>query len=1050
MKKGLLTVLLASLVLVGCQNYDDQFDDLNAQISALKSQVDGLSSLSGQVSSLSGTISGLQAGVSAAQAAATAAGASADAATAAGNAATAAATAAGTAATAAGTEATAATAAANAATAAVNGISATDLSGLEASLAKLASDLAAVQASLATAATAAAVTTLQAEIDAIELDLDSLLATSNIYTGTLIISSATQLDVAAALGNKVNIINGGLTISPTTTMDMVKLQTVIDRVFTVNGAVAYTAASASATMPTFQKMVSAGNITVKASGDIRFDKLITAGDITLNDTWESKVGVIHFGAMTTAGTLTTGSTAHTVDFNQATEVHLTALPYYNGSTATQALTIKTKKGSVVDLSALDDVTAAGTASNLTLTLDGPASFTSTNLKSYSGELDFTNVATVNVSGFSGNIDVNAGVENLTITGGVQISIDGATDLETATINVINDDDPLDTASDNLKQARMQLDAVNLSFVSSDLTTVAISGKLNNVTFDGDTSTLTEVTSITISAAMNDLDIDNLDDLTTLNVTGASIHNVTIEDSAKIGTVNLNHTYNSAYSGGAAAHTSSNLTVKNNAELTSLTYKGSKVKTLTVTGNDKLTTVDFTGLTTVGAAADVDIWDNDLTASRSEDTTDGTAAGSDVTLDGVGADTADKGTYTTTSGMATLKTYLDAVRDQAAAAANVYFDTVTLSGSSESGTFVEANSGAAITYTSNTATNVTAVLYKVKEGSDGTATKVAQKAKRGFLVKSLDAGGAIQFTVNGVPLFDTTTNGTGTVLDINGQNKDLDVAAVNSAINTTRATNANVTLLAKRGGQSTGIVTLKQYTSGGVTTSILGQKYTTGAAANAAVSTTNYGIGTDELFKLTVGTNSVTASVGDYSTTATTLNGIASLMELAWAGKYGYNGTASASALATVTTADGGVINITMLQEDSAGYLETLDFSVTPGSAATGLDTSTNGLNVDYTIGATNLESDDKTQDTSIIVTIESTVGGVDENTISSLTTSTSDASSTTIVEMTTDYTVNTAWSAGTYESAQVERIDVRSAEDTVGGTANTAAILWSRTHWLGS
>ena len=73
MKKGLLTVLAASLVFVGCQNYDDQFDDLNAQISALKSQVDGLSSLSGQVASLSGTISGLQAGVSAAQAAASSA-----------------------------------------------------------------------------------------------------------------------------------------------------------------------------------------------------------------------------------------------------------------------------------------------------------------------------------------------------------------------------------------------------------------------------------------------------------------------------------------------------------------------------------------------------------------------------------------------------------------------------------------------------------------------------------------------------------------------------------------------------------------------------------------------------------------------------------------------------------------------------------------------------------------------------------------------------------------------------------------------------------------
>ena len=36
MKKGLLTLLAASLVFVGCQNYDDQVDDLNAQISSLK------------------------------------------------------------------------------------------------------------------------------------------------------------------------------------------------------------------------------------------------------------------------------------------------------------------------------------------------------------------------------------------------------------------------------------------------------------------------------------------------------------------------------------------------------------------------------------------------------------------------------------------------------------------------------------------------------------------------------------------------------------------------------------------------------------------------------------------------------------------------------------------------------------------------------------------------------------------------------------------------------------------------------------------------------
>ena len=35
MKKGLLTLLAASLLFVGCQNYDDQFDSLNDKIVAL-------------------------------------------------------------------------------------------------------------------------------------------------------------------------------------------------------------------------------------------------------------------------------------------------------------------------------------------------------------------------------------------------------------------------------------------------------------------------------------------------------------------------------------------------------------------------------------------------------------------------------------------------------------------------------------------------------------------------------------------------------------------------------------------------------------------------------------------------------------------------------------------------------------------------------------------------------------------------------------------------------------------------------------------------------
>ena len=42
MKKSLLGLLALALAVVGCQNYDDQFDDLNTKIAALSSEVSEL------------------------------------------------------------------------------------------------------------------------------------------------------------------------------------------------------------------------------------------------------------------------------------------------------------------------------------------------------------------------------------------------------------------------------------------------------------------------------------------------------------------------------------------------------------------------------------------------------------------------------------------------------------------------------------------------------------------------------------------------------------------------------------------------------------------------------------------------------------------------------------------------------------------------------------------------------------------------------------------------------------------------------------------------
>lgn len=60
MKKSLLSLLAIALAAVGCQNYDDQFDDLNSQIAALSSQVAGLAQVQSDLASLAGTVSSLQ------------------------------------------------------------------------------------------------------------------------------------------------------------------------------------------------------------------------------------------------------------------------------------------------------------------------------------------------------------------------------------------------------------------------------------------------------------------------------------------------------------------------------------------------------------------------------------------------------------------------------------------------------------------------------------------------------------------------------------------------------------------------------------------------------------------------------------------------------------------------------------------------------------------------------------------------------------------------------------------------------------------------------
>ena len=996
MKKGLLTLLAASLVFVGCQNYDDQFDDLNAQISALKSQVDGLSSLSGQVSALSGTIAGLQSGIAAAA-------------------------------------------------------SSSDLSALSTSLTALAADVEAVQAAIANAATAAAVTSLQAELDAIEADLDDLLVSNNVYSTAITITDAASMASALALGNKVALMNAAVSITDAATVADADIQTFIDRIKTMNAAFTYDSGSATGFVPTFDQMVSAKAITLTTAGDISFKGLKSATTIQINDDYETKITSVDFGAMTALTNFNDdGTTANKINLTSATNIDLASLTRHT-STSALPFTIITKKGSTVDISAFDDVSTAGVQEDLYMELNGPASITLSNI--YDGDIGLTNVATASVSNFIGTLDVNAGVETLTVVDGVNVDMAGSSDLKTATLDFAYDSDTALTAAQAAVAAAgysstytEDLDDGTIDF--SDLESLTITGELMDLYVDG-----TQLESLSIDATMHDLTITGATDLTSLTVaSGSKIGNITLTGTTNLAVADFNHTSNLTDTD-ATAQKSVTFSATNNTGLTKLHSTGDDVDTLTITGNTALAELDFTGLADDGAETTptpgVTIWGNALVAVSAANTSDGETDKADGLATDLGS--FDDGT----SGMDTLKTYLTHIAATSGSTAFVTFDTLSTETDTETtGTttttlnVTDAGDGS----TTNEAT-VLKMTPAVANTADGAKSAIA--AIKGYIVGASTT--AIKFNtpseVATLPASAYTLLG----------NNAIDAQNIASTANKAIATALGITLDAYNKGNSYATVSLVVNENTNV--SVQGERYTTAAAATAASTTTRgsdgafvHSVGLSDTVTLTVGSNSVTTSLNasyssgalGYSGTATTVAAIETAIKAAWSKKYGTTGTASAAAIATLTGTDDGVIQIVMLQVDSAGHDKAVSFSVSDGGTAVSSHTASN---LDYVIGATLDTGDNSTIATStkagIIIKMTSNDAGTNLNKVSAIVDGSTGAS---LTALTTDYTTNTDWAKkGLATGTTVERTDVRSAEDAVAAATSNAvaAVLFTRVGWLG-
>jgi hypothetical protein len=211
------------------------------------------------------------------------------------------------------------------------------------------------------------------------------------------------------------------------------------------------------------------------------ENLVSATVVSLTD--DSTADVVHLGSLTTVTSLSDGSGAGTFEFDKASELHLTSLPRYNGS----SLSLKVKRGGVIAMPALKDVDAAGDDKVLDLTIDGPASI---EMSAFSGDkagsdLTLKNIVSAIVTDYDGKVTLGARVENFTSNGLVDWDVSAAADL--VSVNVTGILDPNATTAD------VAGPDVTLSS-KSDLEYVTVAGTVNKVSLSSNGN----LASVTIS------------------------------------------------------------------------------------------------------------------------------------------------------------------------------------------------------------------------------------------------------------------------------------------------------------------------------------------------------------------------------------------------------------------------------------------------------------------------------------------------------------------------------------------------------------------------
>ena len=554
MKKGLLSILAASLLVVGCQDYDDQFEKLNSDIAALTASVAGLSQVQSDLTSLAGTVSSLAT--------------------------------------------------------TVNGLGSQIDTAVADGLADITADVEAIEAAVANVASSDEVAAISDAVETAQTDLDELLTNSNFYTGDLTINSPATLAFAETLGEKLAIINGTVSITLSPLMDATKAQAVVDNIGTVVGDFGFSATTSAVTALTFDNIVGTADLSVDQAGPYSFAGLTSAGAITLGTSSAAKVTVVNLEALTTVTSIQTGTATHTISFAKATNIHLTALTRYGA-----ALTLLGDDDSTILIDNLTSTDANGLESSLALSITGATSvdfskitkgsITAVDVAAVTGGADFdgnislTNVTKAVIPNYTGTLTVNDTnkLEYLHVIGALPtrtvaattypvLDTTGQTALSTLIVDGTLGDVTISTNTDlETLTFTANVDALTISG-ASNLASAELAGKAKSIDVNGngDLETLTVTTALqtakinAAAATSASLSVTGNTDLEKITSSYNTLGSLTVTGNAKLAAVD--------FTGTDAIGTTANVAINTNAfEATVVnSYSASDTTTSDLTGS----------------------------------------------------------------------------------------------------------------------------------------------------------------------------------------------------------------------------------------------------------------------------------------------------------------------------------------------------------------------------------------------------------------------------------------------------------------------------------